>query len=96
MGYNLPDNVSASDLNAPWNKDEIGEGYYFQIELPMLIEEAGGRDAIIGHDEPYHYLVEIQDKLVKKYLRYYDEVGEVHTETIQDYVDAIIEEETPT
>ena len=29
-GYNLPDNVSASDPEAPWNKEEIDDTYRFQ------------------------------------------------------------------
>jgi len=90
-GYNLPDNVSASDPRAPWNQDE--GGYYFEISLYHLIAECGGREEIIGHDEPYHYMIGVQERMIKELLRSYDEVGELHPETIQDYVDSITMEE---
>ena len=38
-GYNCPDNVSASDPTAPWNKEEIDDTYRFQnfyIPLHMM------------------------------------------------------------
>ena len=93
MGYNLPDGVSALDFDAPWNQKK---GYYYEISISGLVVECGGRDHILRHDNPYAYMIETQEKLCNRILKQYKEVGEVHTETIQDYVDTITEVETPT
>ena len=93
MGYNLPDDVSPSSSDAPWNQKK---GYYYEISISGLVVECGGREAILGHDNPYDYMIETQEKLCNRILKQYKEVGEVHTETIQDYVDTITEVETQT
>jgi hypothetical protein len=68
---------------------------YLEIHLSDLIAQCGGREAILGHDNPYSFMIQKQEELIKEKLADgYDEVGELHPETIQDYVDAIIEEES--
>lgn len=89
---NYPNDVSATCREAPWNQKSRS---YIEIDRDELIDLCGGRAQILGHDDPFSYMITKQQELVDILLCTHDEVGEVHPETIQDYVDAIIEEETP-
>jgi len=47
--------------------------------------------AIVGHDDPYSFMIKKQEELIKEYHKLgYDEVGELHPETIQDCIDNLI------
>lgn len=67
---------------------------YRELHLSDLIARCGGREEILGHDNPYSFMIQMQEALIKESLAEgYTEVGELHPETIQDYVDSIVEEE---
>ena len=40
-GYNLPDNVSLSDPEAPWNKDDESTGFICEDCGKSITEETG-------------------------------------------------------
>jgi hypothetical protein len=61
---------------------------YYEVELSELIEFCGGRGKIFAQKNPRSFMVKKHQEFIDSLFdKGYDEIGELHMQSIDDYVD---------